>query len=1521
MTEAEASSHASGKPYVGACPIEPGQPFFGREAETADLISRLVARRIVLLYSPSGAGKTSLIQAGVIPALQAQGFLVLPTVRVSRQAQPGQIPAGLAYSPCLLSALLSLDEGLPAEQQTPLAELTQTHLLKYLDRQRAQFAQRSPRPAGQRTLLVFDQFEEVLTFGAAEPARKEIFFDELMAVLYDNRYWVLFAMREDYLPRLEPYLSFFPDRLSAHYPLEFLGPTAALEAVRTPAKQFGVDFKEDAARKLVDDLRQVRVQGASGEVAIELGPFIEPVQLQVVCSKLWDAPRPDPKSITLADVEKWGVVQNALADYYADKVKRIAKGAGQSERRMRDWFGEQLISPGGLRIQVQAGRESEYGLTLQSVGALINSWLVRDESRRGASWYELAHDRLIDPILKDNERWQIQELSDLQRQAEVWEREHRPDRLLLDEASLAQAETWAREHAGELNQTEREFLEKNRQVRQEQLEKNESDRRALQDKLQLENAARQAKRQRRYVVALSALLVVIGILALLAGYYYRKANIEARNTRHNLAISYGVASQRAGQDITRKALTADISQESTRKLLTALHALRVTNDLNEPVAGPARQAAYEALRLVGGRRLEAPADQTGAPSPLMKAALSPDGRWLAAAGEDFQTYVWDLQASPSMTTPLALNAADDTISGLAFSPDGRWLAAGSLDGSMRLWDTQAENPFDKPVQLFQLPARLNALAFSPDGRWLAAGSTVSADRPGDKSSLALLWDLQCDKIQPLLKLDLTQALPTPQAGDPGQDVADSIESLAFTPDSRWLTAGGVGDTRPDGSTALVVAWDVKDRPPCQADAPIPQVAALDPGSEDPASPETMINNLATGDFGPPSVFGPPGQDNVVITADTNYSLRMWPLGETGFSGPPVVLNLQQGTINDLAYNPQNGWLAVASGDGSIYLWSKDRLIQSVSSGTEFPPALQLSGHAGDVTGLAFSPDGERLISGGADQTLRLWDLTAGDPSADALVLWDHTDAVKAVTVSQEPPWLASASKDGSLRLYNLARANPAALPLTFHPAGALALRSAIHPGWVFQTRGGGDTGDFFDLQAQQAISQTVDAPALAMYGAGFSGPNRDLINFVFSPDGYVLAASGSIGPAEDPRPAIYYWTVDQDTKTLEAKTPLEIPETPTNLAFSDNAGWLLATGESGTMYLFDLYADTPAPLALQTGETQALSAAFSPDNRWLVLGGMDGVLYAWELDPARNGRDTNQPGQLEPTRTKMVDETAPICALAFRPLQGSGLVVGVGPERIYTWSPDEPGRDPHQLKAFTSFETAGQTQEQFDRMWKQTGGAAAGAPGDGTPPATPADGDPCNRRPVRLLFSPDGRWLAAALNQVDPQNPTRRIGLLLAADLTATDLGPLERFKRTAKDAWSKLGTGELHTDTWAIMDNIGAIQDLAFSPDNQWLAAASSDGDLQEDGMLRLWRLDDLASEPTRLADPTAPLDTVIFSPDNRWLVTRDDSGIVQLWAMDAQELIDLACRAIGRPVTKSDLEKHIPGENWSDQSGDFCP
>ena len=184
-------------PYVGPRAFEANELFFGRTREIRQLKALLIAERLVLLHSPSGAGKTSLIQAGLLPEMGREDFFVMPTIRVGNELPAGQLRANI--NRYVLSMLLSLEEKVPEENRIPVEQLSILGLDEYLNRRYR------PDDAPKSELLVFDQFEEILTASPNDQDSKIIFFAQLGEALANPNRWALFAIREDYLGALAPY--------------------------------------------------------------------------------------------------------------------------------------------------------------------------------------------------------------------------------------------------------------------------------------------------------------------------------------------------------------------------------------------------------------------------------------------------------------------------------------------------------------------------------------------------------------------------------------------------------------------------------------------------------------------------------------------------------------------------------------------------------------------------------------------------------------------------------------------------------------------------------------------------------------------------------------------------------------------------------------------------------------------------------------------------------------------------------------------------------------------------------------------------------------------------------------------------------------------------------------------------------------------------------------------------------------------------------------------------------------------
>ncbi|OQY35728.1 MAG: hypothetical protein B6I38_01350 [Anaerolineaceae bacterium 4572_5.1] len=522
----------SANPYIGPRAFKYGEKLYGRSVEALDLLDLLIAERVVLLYSPSGAGKTSLLQADLVSELENEGFQIYPIIRVNK-ALPAdsQTNDGNRY---LYSALLSLEEERPEAEQLSDNDLAQINLHDYLTQRETALDDM----AG--TVLIFDQFEEILTIEPTNQAARYAFFQTVGRALRHSHRWAIFSMREDYLAELGPFLRLVPTRLNATFRLELLGADAAYQAIRQPSQDAGVNFTDDAARKLVDDLRRMQVRRQrDGLIQSKMGPTVEPVQLQVVCRRLWnekfppDAPLPEDASVELDDVEAAGSVDSALAAYYAEQVAIITYRTDVSQRLIRDWCGDTLIAEGGIRGQILSGPEQ--GLDEKAVQGLVDAHLVRAEERRGSTWYELAHDRLVKPVQDNNVAWRRKNLHLLQRRADLWSKTNRSAGWLLTGKELTEAERWA-EHA-ELLDIEKFFLQESQQAR-----------------AAAEREDSQNRRIRMLEIGIAA-LIIIG-LAITASFFFKEARQSA------ITVATAETAAKVAQTIAEVAETAQATAEN-----------------------------------------------------------------------------------------------------------------------------------------------------------------------------------------------------------------------------------------------------------------------------------------------------------------------------------------------------------------------------------------------------------------------------------------------------------------------------------------------------------------------------------------------------------------------------------------------------------------------------------------------------------------------------------------------------------------------------------------------------------------------------------------------------------------------------------------------------------------------------------------------------------------------------------------------------------------------------------------------
>jgi WD40 repeat protein len=939
-----AGQNGRSNPYVGPRALGPGEPIYGRERELLDLRDLLIAERIVLLYSPSGAGKTSLIQAGLIPEMEREEFSVLPLMRV------GKNPAATAGNRYLASAMLSLEENRAAgDGSLPVADIARiSSFADYLE------GIEELLPSGNSKLLIFDQFEEILTVDPLDQEGKAEFFAQVGAVLRNSSRWALFSIREDYVAALDPYTRAVPTRLKSNLRLDLLTPEAARLAIEKPADNQGVSFTPEATSRLIDDLRRVMVRSRAGTFEPRLGPYVEPVHLQVVCSQLWEKPRSNPSKIGVEELATIGDVDSALGEYYAAHVGNVAREAGVKEKAIREWFDRSLITESGIRSDVMWQPGGSEGLNDAAIDALEAVHLVRKEERRDATWLELSHNRLVTPIRTNNARWFEAHLSLLQQQSVLWQRQNRNEALCLRGQALKEAEAWASEHENELAAADREFLRVSRE----------------------KEDARAAARYWRYAVLAIAGIAITGTLAVIAWVQRTEAvkQREIASARGLSALAYRLLDERLdlatllAVEATRR---VDLPETKNTLLAATLFNPRLISFLH------GHQSAIQALAFSADGSRVAVGDydsrvviwdvRTHRPiraypkffSDAVRAiAFSPDNKYIAASSVDGSVVLDAVDADVPRRLPAIPDEKGDVWS-VAFSPDSALLASADTKGRITIWDVATRTLLPAPPRLVE--KELRSVAFSAKGTFLATG---------DHEGFVIVWQRQNSGW---VQVDSFRATSASEEeiklrGGP------RITCVAFHPQDDTLLASGSRD------------WTVNLR----------DVAAKRNVAQ--GTHRGSLNSLA---------FSPDG--NMIVSGAQDATVRLWAVPKENASasasrpleqiGRPLAGHV--GWVLGVAFSPDSHTVASGGVDCEAILWDTSNALSERPEGTTDVATAD--------TVLGLSPGGTQVYAGYPDGHIISHDRVTGAETT----LLDHPDKITSIDFSVDGRFMISASSSSS----------------------------------------------------------------------------------------------------------------------------------------------------------------------------------------------------------------------------------------------------------------------------------------------------------------------------------------------------------------------------------------------------------------------------------------------------------------------------------------------------------------------------
>ncbi len=1168
--------------------------FFGRDALIEALLARLKEnvpyQRFLAVVGPSGSGKSSVVRAGLVPALK-HGALPGSDKWYVLEFFPGHQPMEE-----LAQALLRIAVDPPNNLVEPLS-LDAGGLLRVVDQ---------VVPGGDETevVLVIDQFEEVFTQVEDEAART-LFLDTLINAVTDpySRVRVIATLRADFYdrPLLYPGLSaLMRARTEVVIPLT---EEELRAAIVQPAERAGLRVDGELVEAIVSDV---------GEQ-----PGALPL-LQYALTEVFE--RRNGRTLTLTPYQGSGGVLGALAR----RAEELFTGLDAEGQMVAQQLFLRLVTLGeGVEDTRRRVRRTELlpvGGNAAAIDKVIDTFvqyrlLTLDvDPQTRAPTVEVAHEALIRTWGRlrnwlDASREDVRQQRRLATAATEWAASGQEKSFLASGARLDQLEGWARETPLALNAEEQAYLAASIAARDER-QAAETARAAREARLEA-----RSKQFLRALVGVASVAAIAGILLSIFAFSQRsQAQANAQQAELNAQQAQANA-QRADQ----KAQEAAAAQAEAQGLALTQGAQAAYNQGNIDLAGElaltaAQQpnpsslaeqvlasvvynpgarmvlAGYtdekgaqrgftdvinsvvyspdETMAFAGGRN-----DQVGIlwdlktgkeikrfighPGRLREVAFLPDGKRVLTAAEDGTVRLWDIScATPSPTdcnTPTRIftdtagfAAKNFEVKGIAVRPNHNQFITANSDFTLKLWDIDCATP---SAQVCETPTRVfsgghtqeaNLVTFNSDGKYAFSTS---------EDTTLIQWDADTGQV--------VQKLQDPNKAE--------LRGVAVIPGDRYIISGG--------AAGEIIKWDLTTG----------QVVDRLRGHKG------TVYYVGVNRTGTQAISG--GGDNKVIVWDLEKDI------------PLTVLSGHGGYIRQAVFSKDSKHALSGSADKTIRVWD-------LANGAE---AVRLLAPT-EVKDISVSSDASLIANGIDDGLLRVWNLKDDQPTGNPIDLRWHERAVSAVALSPDGKFLLSGGgkADGALIMTNLQTQQIEKIfkfkafgfnSIVFTPDGKRVVTGQIIPG-------GDDYSDKRvtdpDLKNISMIVWDVASgePLYKVTDVMVDKVRHDSINsLVITPDGKQIYASTGAGAK------ILVYDLETGKKTGELD--LAKDGKSTQLAMTPDGKFLVA-GTTGTKFIVWDLSTGKRTYTSPPQSAQVTAVAISADGRFVAMS-VEGEVELWDL--------------------------------------------------------------------------------------------------------------------------------------------------------------------------------------------------------------------------------------------------------------------------------------------------------------------
>jgi WD40 repeat protein/serine/threonine protein kinase len=1187
-------------PYKGLMAFEPAdnRHFFGREKLVETLLSKLAKTstlaaptkgqnshgRFQAIIGPSGSGKSSLVKAGLIPALWS-----------------GKLPGSDKwYIVDMMPGARPVDELEIA--LTRIAANQAANLREHLDRDDHGLSRAAALVLpndNSELLLIIDQFEELFTLVDEEEMRNH-FIGLLYGAATDprSRVRVIITLRADFYDRPLQYPA-FGQLLRDH--METLLPLSAEElerAIVNPAEMTGVAFEPGLVATIIEDVNYR--PGALPLLQYALTELFERREGRLLVSDAYEAIGGASGALAGRAEELYQEQEETGRELIHQMFLRLVTAGAPGDDPASGGAADGATPP-DIRQRVLRSELLSAAADPDSLDEIIDTYAAyrllsldyHPVTRQPT--VEVAHEAILREWVR-LKNWLEESQADLALHRQLiratgeWLEAGRDWSFLLRGSRLSQFEAWtagsqialtgqeqAFLDASLANRTERETIERQRQEHEAQLEQSSS-------------------RRLRALIAVMAVALVIAVgLTIAAIVLARQADDQRRqavvreltsaaqgNLESNPELSILLALEAAE---TTYSVDGSVLPEVEETLHRALQTAR--NQLTIPRDGVVSFSPDGKLLAIGSEDASVTLwDATtgefilkmdGHDAAVLAVAFSPDGNYVATAGIDSAVKVWDVAYRNAV---MRLEGHQGIIYDVAFSPDGERLASAGDDGQVRIWDiasldtqetimdqfgyaTPALRRLDEPAISLPAPAVVTGVAFGPDGRKLAAYM------PGES---IMVWD--SDSGEKLLKIS---------------SVSNFESGIAYSPDGAYLVGGSslLGATIWDAYTGQQVITLLDS-------SPITSVEFSDDGTylgttarDGTAALWDMKTGRQTFRVAGQSTrfrfsaFSPDGT-KMAMGSESDIT-RVWDLTLSG-SAELFAIEAHEGEVFDVVYNSEGTRIVSSGEDGTVKIW--DAATGKLTS--NFP------GRSDGMHYPTFSNDGQRLAAADNLGDVTIWDVDSGK---ELLTLSGAEQAVTVIAFMPDDSQLATAGQDGMGKIWD---AETGELLAYFGDETEITWMDYSLDGqyiWSFN-----ESGDVSTWDAQTGAPVTGPSPGgECEIGSWDSEPSVDGRYWAFAECGglvYVYEAQ------DEP---------DEGTPTFAKLYVLPFHRgSVTGVAFNPEATVLVSVGWDGMAELWDMATGLEL-FTLVDQSIPLVAVDVSPDGRYVATGSSDGTISVYAL--------------------------------------------------------------------------------------------------------------------------------------------------------------------------------------------------------------------------------------------------------------------------------------------------------------------